>query len=153
METIKNNLNEKVRNLIEEVQKLNTLINCFGKAMLRECQYSRWKCLEINGIPSSVSDKDLEEVVCMAITKAGVDFTTDDIEDCHRVGNKGPTIIKFGKRTVLTQVLSVRKDLEKVKMSDIDLTRQSTGFYGPKLEHCIKNVRLTAFMYLMTTSK
>ena len=63
METIKNNLNEKVSNLIEEVQKLNTLINCFGKAMLRECQYSRWKCLEINGIPSSVSDKDLEEVV------------------------------------------------------------------------------------------
>ena len=32
----------------------------------------------------------------------------DDIEDCHRVGNKGQNIIKFGKRKVSRQV-SVRK--------------------------------------------
>ena len=111
------------------------------------------ECLEITGIPSSVSDKDLEKVLCKAITKAGVDITADDIEDCHRVGNKGQTIIKFGKRKVSRQVLSVRKDLNKVKMSDIDLTGQSTGCYGPKLKHWIKKVRLTAFMCLMTTSK
>ena len=93
--------------------------------MQRQCranaQYSRRECLEITGIPSSVSDKDLEEVVCKAITKSGVDITADDIEDCHRVGNKGQTIIKFGNR----KVLSVKKDLNKVKMSDIDLTGKS----------------------------
>ena len=32
-----------------------------------------------------MSDKDLEEVVCKAITKAGVNINADDIEDCHRV--------------------------------------------------------------------
>ena len=78
------------------------------------------------GIPSSVSDKDLEEVVCKAITRAGVDVNADDIEDCHRVGNKGQTITKFGKRKVLRQVLSVRNDLNKVKIRDIDLAGQST---------------------------
>ena len=144
---MKSNLNEKVRNLTEEVQKLNTNFellkydfsatrienNSLNERLIglqRQCwanaQYSRWECLEITGIPSSVSDKDLEEVVCKTIIKAGVDITADNIEDFHRVGNKGQTIIKFGKRKVPRQVLSVRKDLNNVKMSDIDLTGQST---------------------------
>ena len=121
METTKSHLNEKVSNLTEEVEKLNTNLKLLKSdfsatriennslnerliALERECwaiaQYSRWECLEITGIPSLLSDKDLEEVVCKAITKAGVDITGDDIEDCHRVGNKGQTIIKFGKRKV-----------------------------------------------------
>ena len=151
---MKSNLNEKVSNLIEEVQKLNTnfellkydfsatriennSLNERLTGLQRQCwanaQYSRWGCLEITGIRSSVSDKDLEEVVCKTITKAGVDITADDIEDCHSVGNKGPTIIKFGKRKVSRQVLSVRKDLNKVKMSDIDLTGQSTLYINQSL--------------------
>ena len=108
---------EKVNNLTEEVQKLNTNFELSKSdfsatiiendslnerliALEKQCwanaQYSRRECLEINGIPSSVSDKDLEEVLCKAITKAGVDITAVCIEDCHRVGNKGQTIIKFG---------------------------------------------------------
>ena len=154
METMKNNLNEKVSNLTEEVQKLNTNFELLKSdfsatriennslnerliALERQCwanaQYSKQECLEITGIPSSVSDKDLEEVVCKAITKAGVDITTDDIEDYYHVGNKGQTIIEFGKRKVPRQVLSVRKDLNKVKMSDIDLTGQSTLFINQSL--------------------
>ena len=144
----------KVSNLTEEVQKLNTNFELLKSdfsatriennslnerliALERQCwanaQYSRWECLEITGIPSSVSDKDLEEVVCKAITKAGVDINGDDIEDCHRVENKGQTIIKLGKRKVSRQVLSVRKDLNKVKMSDIDLTGQSTLYVNQSL--------------------
>ena len=154
METMKSSLNEKASNLTEEVQKVNTNFELLKSdfsvtriennslserliALERQCwanaQYSRRECLEITGIPSSVSDKDLEEVVCKAITKAGVDITPDDIEDCHRVGNKGQTIIKFGKRKVSRQVLSVRKDLNKVKMSDIDLTGQSTLYINQSL--------------------
>ena len=126
LETIKSNLNEKVRNLTEEVQKLNTnfeLLNSVVSAtwieknflserliaLERQCwanvQYSRQECLKITGIPSSLSDKDHEEVVCKAINKAGVDINADDIEDCHRVGNNCETIIKFGKRKVSRQVL------------------------------------------------
>ena len=116
METMKSNLNEKVTNLTEEVQKLNTNFELLKSnfsatriennsvneifalemiieviiALERRCwanvQYSRWDCLEITGIPFSVNDSDLEEVVCKAITKAGVDITADDIEGCHRVG-------------------------------------------------------------------
>ena len=151
---MKSNLNEKVSNPTEEVQKLNTNFELLKSdfiatriennslserliALERQCwanaQYSRWECLEITGIPSSVNDKDLEEVVCKTITKAGVDITADNIEDFHHVGNKGQTIIKFGKRKVPRQVLSVRKDLNKVKMSDIDLTGQSTLYINQSL--------------------
>ena len=60
--------------------------------------------------------------MCKAITKAGVDINAGDIEYRHCVGNKDQTMIKFGKRKVSRQVLSVKKDLNKVKMTDIDLT-------------------------------
>ena len=71
--------------------------------------------------------------MCKAITKAGVDINADDIDDCQRVENKSQTIIKFGKRKVSRQVLSVRKDLKKVKMTDIDLTGQSTLYINQNL--------------------
>ena len=163
METMKSNLNETVSNLTKEVQELNTnfelLKSDFSATRIENnslnerlitlerqgwanAQYSRQECLEITGIPSSVSDKDLEEVVCKRITKAGVDINADDIEDCHCVENKAQTIIKFGKRKVSRQVVSVRKELNKVKMSNIE-QYPTTGCYGPKLKHCIKKVRLT----------
>ena len=140
---MKSNLNKKVSNITEEIQKMNTNFellksgfsairtenNCLNERLIaleRQCranaQYSRQKCLEISGIPSSVSGKDLEEVVCKAITKVGVHINAYGIEDWHSVGNKGQTIIKFSNRKVSRQVLSVRKDLNKVKMSNIDLT-------------------------------
>ena len=53
-------------------------------------QYSRRECDEIIGTPSSVSDKDLEEVVCKAITKAEVDINANNIEDCHRDRKQRP---------------------------------------------------------------
>ena len=73
-------------------------------ALGRQCwpsaQYSKRECLEITDIPSLLSDKALEEIVCKAITKAGVDVNADDIDDCHRVTSKGHAIIKFGKKKI-----------------------------------------------------
>ena len=124
METMKSNLNEKVSNHIVKIQKRNTNFKLLKSdfsaprteknspserliTLQRQCwanaQYSRQGDFEITGIPSSVRDKDLEEIVCKAITKAGVDINADDIEDCHRVGNKGQIIIKFARRKVSSQ--------------------------------------------------
>ena len=91
------------------------------------------KCLENTGIPFSVSDKNFEEVMWKMITKATVDINANDIEDCHLVWNKGQNIIKFGKKKVLSQVLSVRKDLIKTRMSDIDLTEQNALYINQSL--------------------
>ena len=133
---MKSNLNEKVSNPTEEVQKLNTNFELLKSdfiatriennslserliALERQCwanaQYSRWECLEITDIPSSVSDKDLEEVVCNAITKAGVDINADDIDDCHRVGTKGQTIIKSGRKRCRGKCQVSERTLAKLK--------------------------------------
>ena len=98
-------------------KKVNILLSERLQTIEKQCwanaQYSRRKCLEITGIPSSVSDNDLENFVCKAITKAGVEVSDEDIEDCYRVGKRGTTIIKFCKKKVSKQVLNVRKDLTK----------------------------------------
>ena len=66
----------------------------------RKCWDSRRECPEISGIPSSVSNKDLKDAVCKAIAKAGIKVSQKDIEDCHRVGKRGETIVKFCKRKI-----------------------------------------------------
>ena len=93
-------------------EKLQTIEKqCWANA-----HYSRRECLEISDIPSSVSNNDLEDVVCKAITKAGVEVSDKDIEDCHRLGKRGTTIVTFCKRKVSKQVLNVREDLTKLSM-------------------------------------
>ena len=80
-------------------KKVNTLLSERLQTIEKQCranaQYSRTERLEISGIPSSVSDKDLEDVVYKAVTKAGVEVSDKDIEDCHRVGKRDTTIVKF----------------------------------------------------------
>ena len=71
--------------------------------------------------------------MCKAITKTGIDISANDIEDCYLVRNKGQTIIKFVKKKISRQALSVRKDLHKIKMKEIDLTGQNTLYTNQPL--------------------
>ena len=99
---------------------MNTLLSERLQTIEKQCwanaQYSRRECLDFSGILSSISDNDLEDVVCKAITKAGVEVSDKDIEDCRLVGTTGTTIVRFSKRKVSKQVLNVRKDLTKLSM-------------------------------------
>ena len=52
--------------------------------------------------------------------QAGVEMS--NIEDCHRVGKRGTTIVKFCKRKVSKQMLNVRKDFTKLSMEDLQPT-------------------------------
>ena len=75
---------------------------------------------------SSVSYTDLEDVVCKAITKASVALSDKDIDDCHQVGKRGPTIGEFCKTKMSKQVLNVRKELAKLLMEDLQCQPEST---------------------------
>ena len=119
---------DQMKSDLSFTKKVNTLLSerlqTIEKQYWENAQYSRRECLEISGMPSSVSDNDLEDVVCKAITKVGVEVSDKDIEDCHRVGKRGTTIVKFCKRKISKQVLNVRKDLTKLSMEDLQLTGQ-----------------------------
>ena len=56
-----------------------------------------------------------------------------DIEDCHRIGKRATTIVKFCKRKVSKQVLNVRKDLTKLSMEDLQLTGQGKLYINQSL--------------------
>ena len=83
--------------------------------------------------------------MCKAITKAGVDINTDDIEDCHHVLKRDQAKMKFDNRKVSIQALSVIKDLEKVKLKDIDLTGKKYILYQsvsvPLLQHVMAKTK------------
>ena len=73
-------------------------------------QYSRSECLEISGIPESVSDNALEDKIQGVLRGIDVEVYTENIESCHRLkgkGSKGKVILR----------LSRRKDTEKIKLS------------------------------------
>ena len=56
-------------------------------ALERQCQgnnqYSRRVCLEITGVPGSVSNDDLEETTIKIFDKLDVAIDPSNIEDCH----------------------------------------------------------------------
>ena len=69
-------------------------------ALERQCwgenQYSRRECLEITGLPDSVSNDDLEIKI---FDKLDVAIDPSDIEGCHWLKGNGPkkVIIKFAR--------------------------------------------------------
>ena len=90
---------DQMKSDLSVTKKVNTLLSERLQTIEKQCwanaQYSRRECLEISGIPSSVSDNDLEDVACKALTKAGVERPEKDIESCHRICKRGTTIVKF----------------------------------------------------------
>ena len=90
---------DQMKSDLSVTKKVNTLLSkrfqTIGKQCWANAKYSRRECLQISGIPSSVSANDLKEVVCKAITKAGVEVSYKNVEHRHRVGKRGTTIVKF----------------------------------------------------------
>ena len=94
---------DQMKSDVSVTKKVNTVLSERLQTIKKQwanAQYSRRECLETSRIPASVRDNDLEDFVCKAITKTGVEVSDKDIEDCHRVGNICTTIVKFCKRKV-----------------------------------------------------
>ena len=101
--------------------------------MERQCwanaQYSRHACVEVVGIPQSVPASDLEKTFSKVLEKVGIDVPANDIDACHRIGEQGRVIVKFLRRKDCQQVLSVKKDIQKIIVTDLDLPNTTTKFY------------------------
>ena len=64
--------------------------------LLNSQQYSRRECIEIDGIPKSTKDSDLESSFVDILKE--IDITVNpitDIQACHRIGNRGTVIVKL----------------------------------------------------------
>ena len=104
----------------------------------RQCwanaQYSRRECLEIVSIPRSVDDNSLKEKVIQVFEKFGCNIDSSNIEASHRIIKRNDrVIVKFSRRKDCQQVLSVKKNLQKLKMEDIGLTGDNKVFINHSL--------------------
>ena len=108
--------------------------------------------MEINGIPNSISDDNLESTVINVLSKAtNVHVTADDIEACHRIGkskgNSKKTIVRFINRKHCKCALVNRKKLKPFNSESIGLPNvklyfnenlteynNTLAFYGCKLK-------------------
>ena len=127
----------KLESEINIVKKVNTLLNKRVIDMERQCwvnaQYSRRECLEVAGIPRDISNDNLESKVFEVFSKSGSEMLSRDIEACNRLTNNDRVIVKFLRRKDCNQVLSVKRDLQKIKLEDIGLRGSNFIFINPSL--------------------
>ena len=133
-------LNDKFTNLESQLlvtKNVNSLLQerviDFERKCWANAQYSKRECLEVAGIPKSVKQNELEDKVLRIFKKFGSDIPSDNIEACHRVGRHNNVIIKFSKRKDCQQIFSVKKDLSKLDMKEVDLPKGTQIFVNQSL--------------------
>ena len=79
----------------------------------KQDQYNRRNNLDVQGIPDSVPDDQLEEKVIEIFNQINVKINTFDIEDCHCMGkSKKTTIVHFVDRKNCMTVLEKKVKLK-----------------------------------------
>ena len=141
-------LNAKIDVLIGKIDKLDseiaigkTVNNALKSEIInikrkqnRVNQYHRRENLEFSGIPESTSDQNLEKIALALLKKTGVDISSNDIVDCHRLRNKKTVIVRFVNRKHAVKALLNSKKLngktnDIVNNSVIYLNRNLTPEY------------------------
>ena len=120
-----------LRRVNDELQKqlISTERQCWANA-----QYSCRECIEVAGIPSSVSNDNLENKFLKIFDKLGVPITPNNIEACHRIKKDSDRkIVKFNKRKDCQHVMRVKKDLKNMTSTDIDLPVGTTIYLNESL--------------------
>ena len=74
-------------------------------------QYHRLEPVEVNPVPPSISDEELELNICKALSLTWHEVKPDDLQACHRLKKKESVIVKFKCRKLKRRVLVNRKNL------------------------------------------
>ena len=81
-----------------------------------------------------MDDNSLEEKVIQVFEKVGCNINSSNIESCHRITKRNDRVtVKFSRTKDCQQVLSVKKNLQKLKMEDIGLTGDNKVFINDSL--------------------
>ena len=87
-------------------------------------QYHRRESVEVNPVPPSINDEELEMNICKALSLTGHEVKSDDLQVCHRLKKKESDIVKFKCRKLKRSVLVNRKNLRN-KSEDLRQLRFS----------------------------
>ena len=121
-----NGLNNRFDDFIKKYDELNSELliskSCHSLLLkqitnlernaLNNAQSVRRENIEVNPIPQSIPNTDLENKVCQALSLTGTTVTPDDLQACHRMKNKEKVIVKFKDRKQRNKVIFSRKELK-----------------------------------------
>ena len=82
------------------------------KNAVTNAQYHRRESVEVNPIPPSISDEELELNIYEALSLTGNEVKPNDLQACHRLKKKESVIVKFKCRKLKQKVLVNRKNLQ-----------------------------------------
>ena len=74
-------------------------------------QYHRQELVEVNPIPPSISDEELELNICKSFSLTGHEVKPSNLQARHRLKKKESVIVKFKCRKLKQKVLVNRKNL------------------------------------------
>ena len=84
--------------------------------------------MEVNPIPPSINNEELEMNTCKALSLAGHEVKPDDFQACHRLKKKESVIVKFKSRKLNQSMLVNRKNLQN-KSEDLCQLRFSVKLF------------------------
>ena len=99
-------------------------------------QYSRRECLEISGIPESVSDNALEDKIQGVLRGVDAEVDTENIELHHRLkgkGSKGRFILKLSKKNDAEKIKLNKKKLKNIGHRKIGLSSRTKVFINKSM--------------------
>ena len=99
-------------------------------------QYSWRECLEISGIPESVSDNALEDKIQGVLHGIDVKVDTENIESCHHLkekGSKAKVILKLSKRKDAEKIILNKKKLKNIDHKKIRFSSGTKVFINESL--------------------
>ena len=109
------NLLERVNALEQKLASSNptfadSVIN-LERQLYAQQQYTRRECVEIVGIPVTITDNEIENHVIKIFKHAGVEVTSRNFQAVHRINKKGTVIAKLVNRKDAINILWNKKKL------------------------------------------
>ena len=133
------NLEQKIESKDAQINVLTNRLHQLERRSAHNEQHGRRWNIEIDGIPVSVDDKDLERVVLDILHGIDVELDSYEIEAVHRLPSKTPqvskpTIVRFVSRKTVDTIWQNKAKLKTLNVSRIaGLDNNSKVFFNPSL--------------------
>ena len=113
--------------LSTDYKNINEKVIEMERNMHRMEQYSRRECIEIVGIPSSITNDLLEEHVLLIFEKLGVVLETMDIVACHWLEKTNRVIVKLLNHKGSQYILEKKHKLRNIVFYNHDESENSNS--------------------------
>ena len=112
------------------------------KNAVNNARYHLRVSVEVNPVPPSISDEELELNICKGLSLTGHEVKPDDLQACPRLKKKESVIVKFKCRKRKQRVLVNRKNLRN-KSEDLHQLKNAGKIHSTWFWNNAVNVKLS----------